>query len=109
MNTDLEKLLSAPPDSFERVLYRTEEWLLVLERMIRYSAEDSATLDKSYDLMLAGLIASGDDDDAHPITAKTRDLVKQYRGFRDADTSNLLMHIFTELHEMHEIHRGRTP
>lgn len=111
MNQDIEKILHTPLDDFERVMYRTEEWLTLLEQLIRHSAEVSTILDKSYDLLLAGLIESDDDhdDDARKIDAKTRALVKQYRGFRDTDTGKLLTHIVGELHALHAIHKGRTP
>jgi hypothetical protein len=114
MNQDIEKILSMPPDDFERVLYRTERWLELLERTIQYSAEVSATLDKSYDLLLVGLAHCQDDDDDRDTdttatTAKARALVKQFRGFRDTDTGELLTHIVGELHTLHALHKGRMP
>lgn len=112
MNQDIEKILNAPPDDFERVLYRAEEWLTLLEQMIRHSAQVSATLDKSYDLLLAGLARCQDDDDDRDDarqTAKARALVKQFRAFRDTDTGKLLTHIVGELHALHAIHKGRAP
>lgn len=111
MNQDIEMILNAPPDDFERVMYRTEEWLTLLEQMIRHSAEVSATLDKSYDLLLAGLAHcqddDGDRDDARK-TAKARDMVRQFRGYRDTDTGKLLMHIVGELHALHSLYREHT-
>ena len=112
MNQDIERLLSAPPDDFERVLYRAEEWLTLLEQRIQYSVEISATLDASYDLLMDGLAHCQDDDDDRDDarqTAKTRALVKQFRGFRDTDTGKLLTHIVAELHTLHALHKGRAP
>ena len=109
MNQDIEKVLNAPPDDFERVLYRTEEWLSLLEQMIHNSAQVSATLDKSYDLLVTALaLSQADDDDRDAAsTAKARALVRQFRGFRDTDTGKLLTHIVGELHALHAIHKGR--
>lgn len=111
MNQDIEKILNAPPDDFERVLYRAEEWLHLLTRRIAYSAEISATLDKSYDLLLTGLAESDDDGLAarDELADKTRAMVRQYRGFRDADTTELLRHVFAELFALHAINKRRTP
>jgi hypothetical protein len=112
MNDIMEKILSTPHDDFERVLYRAEEWLLLLEGQIAYSARVSAVLDRSYDLLLAGLIASDDDDLDETETAiadKTRDMVRQFRGFRDTDNGKLLTYIFAELHALHRLYRDKTP
>ena len=112
MNQDIERLLNAPPDDFERVLFRAEDWLLLLEQRIQYSAQVSDTLDKSYDLLLVGLAHCQDDDDDRDDarqTAKARDMVRQFRGFRDTDTGKLLTHIVGELHALHAIHKGRVP
>ena len=111
MTQDIEKILNAPPDDFERVMYRTEEWLTLLEQMIRHSAQVSATLDKSYDLLLAGLAHcqddDGDRDDARQ-TAKARDMVRQFRGYRDTDIGKLLTNAFSELNTMHRLYKERT-
>ena len=113
MSDDIEKILSTQPDAFERVMYRIEEWLTLLEERIQYSAQVSATLDASYDLLVAALARAQDidDDDARGTasTAKARALVKQFRGCRDAGTGKLLTHIVGELHALHAIHKGRVP
>ena len=112
MNRHIEKILSAPPDQFERSLFFAERVLHQLEEMLAHSKRVSQTLDKSYDLLLTELVESGDDadDEDTAIAEKTRAMVKQHRGFRDADESDkLLTWVFSELHKMHAIHKGRAP
>jgi hypothetical protein len=108
MNDDLEKILAAQPGDFERVMFRAEEWIFLLERTFARNAEVAAILDKSYDALLRGLIANGDDPDETEISDKTRNMVRGYREMRDANADKLLNHLCDELHTLHALHRRQT-
>lgn len=111
MNQDIEKLLSAPPDDFERSLFFAERVLHQLEEMLAHSKRVSQTLDRSYDLLLTGLVESGDDadDEDTALADKTRAMVRQYRDFRDTDCDKLLTMAFCELHKLHQLYRDKAP
>ncbi len=106
MNHDIEKILNAPPDDFEWYLFHAERDLHLLETQLAHTANVSRALDQAFDNLLEA--ATLDDDDPADTTA-TRALISRTRGFRVTEYDEQLTRLFSTLHKMHSLYKGRTP
>ena len=107
MNRDIEKILSAPPDDFERALFLAEAELHLLEAQLVADSRIAQALDRSYDILLAALEADNDDDDTD--FAATRTTVRKMRACRLTTADEQLTRLFNHVHALHRLYRGKTP
>lgn len=106
MNQDIEKILNTPPDDFEWYLFHAERDLHLLEARLAHTANVTQVLDQAFDNLLE---AATSDDDEPADTATTRALISRTRGFRVNEFNEQLTRLFSTLHKMHSLYKGRTP
>jgi hypothetical protein len=106
MNQDIEKLLSTPLDDFEWYLFHAESDLHLLEARLAHTANVTRVLDQAFDNLLEA--ATLDDDEPADTTA-TRALITRTRGFRVTEVNDQLTRLFSTLHKLHALYRGKTP
>jgi len=108
MNQDIERLLNAPPDSFERTLFLAERELELVESMAAITARVSAALDATLDAVLT-VAANDADDDGPAELAEVRAKVAALRACRPTIIEEPLARLFSHVHAMHKRYKERTP
>lgn len=108
---DIERLLSASPDLFEKRMFHIENELHFLEKQIGQDARIAAALDRAFDDLLNEAVADCADDAEF---AETRTQIRTMRGYRLSNASNeqlaeQMTRIFGQLHELHSLYRECTP
>lgn len=109
MNQDIEKLLSAPLDDFERALFLAEAELHLLEAQLVADSRIAQALDQSFDNLLAAVEADAAEDDNDADFATTRTTVRRMRAFRLATADEQLTRLFHHMHALHRLYRGKAP
>ena len=113
MSDDIERLLSPPPDLYERRVFHIESELHFLEKQIAQDAQIAAALDRAFDDLLEQAAADCADVADGEEFAATRTQIRTMRGYRlstnNEQLTEQLARIFGQLHALHVLYRERAP